>query len=499
MKALAVRMRALLRSFPKFAEFGGTHLYQYQLQPARAILESVRLNQGLTFVLMLPRQSGKDELLTHLVIYLMRLLSDKDRSIVMVNPTYKPQTIQAIQRLERRLHGNLFTRGHWRKRSDFMRLVGNSQVSFLSGDGSASVVGATASLLLVINEAQDISPEVYDKKFAPMAASRNATRLLCGTAWTSHTLLAREKQAALLAQEQDGVQRVFVYSAPDVFKENHRYQTFVEGVLVTHGRNHPLVRSQYFSEEIDQEAGLFNPARRALMQADRPEQVTPLPGQVCAFCLDVAGQDEARMQVTDDEAPLNNTGRDAVSLSVVDIDLTTLETLAAPTYRVVMRRSWVGSNHLQVFGQIKALADIWKPQHFVVDASGVGESMWALLERHFEKQVHPVKFSQVRKSEIGWRFLAIIETGRFRDCVDDPVVRRQYEACTSEMLPGPNKILRWGVPEGTRDAMGARVHDDAILSDSLVAVLDDLDWRLTNRVQVIPSRLDPLKELEKRF
>ena len=64
-----------------------------------------------------------------------------------------------------------------------------------------AITFATADLLLIVNEAQDISPAVYDKNFAPMCASTNATRVFCGTVWTSHSLLSREKTAALQAEK----------------------------------------------------------------------------------------------------------------------------------------------------------------------------------------------------------------------------------------------------------------------------------------------------------
>ena len=83
-------------------------------------------------------------------------------------------------------------------------MVGRAKVTFLSGDAKANVVGAVASLLLIVNEAQDVEPAVYDRNFAPMAASTNATRLFMGTAWTSHTLLARELRAARQAEQVDG-------------------------------------------------------------------------------------------------------------------------------------------------------------------------------------------------------------------------------------------------------------------------------------------------------
>ena len=86
--------------------------------------------------------------------------------------------------------GNILTRGQWRSEGAFTRRLGQLQVRFLSGDRSASVTGATASLLLIVNEAQDISPDVYRRKFEPMAASTNATRIFAGTAWTSRNSAA---------------------------------------------------------------------------------------------------------------------------------------------------------------------------------------------------------------------------------------------------------------------------------------------------------------------
>ena len=42
-----------------------------------------------------------------------------------------------------------------------------------------------------------------------------------------------------------------------------------------------------------------------------------------------------------------------------------------------------------------------------------------------------------------------------------------------EILPGPGQIVRWHVPEGTRDpTTGELVHDDLLLSAALCAVID---------------------------
>lgn len=490
-------VKAITRTFDNFTSRAGRiKLRPYQLDPANAIIQSIRENRGETFVLIISRQAGKDELLANLLTYLMTLFAHRELGIVVANPTYKPQTINAIMRLENRLNGNLITKSLWKKRSDFMRMIGKVTVSFLSGDASASVVGATASLLLVINEAQDISPAKYDKDFAPMVASTNATRLIVGTVWTSRTLLAREENAARELEKQDGLKRVFLYTSEDVRKIVPAYGQFVDSEIAKLGREHPLVKTQYFCERIDAQAGMFNAARRALMQGDQPEQSAPIPSHTYAFLLDVAGQDEASMNFEENNS--SNPGRDQLTLDIIDIDLSQLEILQAPIYRVVNRHAWTGENHITIFGKINQMWDVWQPQMMVIDATGVGEGLWAMFDKSRPARVIPVKFTQQTKSEIGYGYLAIINTGRFRDCCPSPEVDKQYEACTSEILTGPSKTMRWSVPDGTRDSDGLLIHDDHIVTDALTAILDKLEWYISSP-SLMTDYIDPLKEMEGRY
>jgi hypothetical protein len=293
----------------------------------------------------------------------------------------------------------------------------------------------------------------------------------------------------------------------------------VDRAIAEHGRNHPRIRSQYFCETIDAHSGMFTPARLALLIAppsppdllEDPLSTTPFPnskpgmaeapsmraGQAFAFLLDVAGIDESKLNSLQN-SDLANPGRDSTALTIVQIDLSTLETLRHPTYHVVARHSWIGENHLAVFGKMKSLAETWHPQHIVIDATGVGEGLWALLDRAFPSRLIPVKFTQPVKSEIGWRFISIIETGRFRDHCHTDAVHLQYTHCLSEILPGPQKTLRWGVPDGTRGPAGELIHDDFILADALVARLDQLEWRLSTPLYILPAP-DPLISIDRSF
>lgn len=495
MSTLKQTIKTIAKRFDQFCERGsGIVMRIYQLQAAKAILASVFGNLGLSFVIIFPRQSGKDELITNLLVFLCNLYAHRDRSIVVANPTYKPQTINAILRFEKRLQSNLLTRQFWKKRSDFMRMVGQCAVSFLSGDATANVVGATASLLLVINEAQDIEPTVYDKRFAPMAASTNATRVFAGTTWTSQTLLAREMRNAIEAEKADGIKRLFMFNADDVSAIVPAYGHFVAGEVEKLGRQHPLVKTQYYCEEIDAIAGMFHAGRMALLVADNYDNYQPKADEIYCILMDIGGQDEALLNLDG----MGNPGRDYVTLSLIRVDLSSLTVTNLPTYHVVKRLEWHGVNHVSIYSAVCAIVDTWHALYIVLDATGVGEGLWGMFARRYPTKTMPVKFSQQTKSEIGYSYLGIVDTGRMRDHCHTKTVAEQYAACTSEILIGPAKTMRWGVKDGTRNQDGELIHDDFVLCDALVTELDKLVWTLPGETTII-EQTDVLQEMDHAY
>ena len=415
-----------------------------------------------------------------------------------------------MDRVRQSLDACLGSRGRWKSSQGYLYQLGQARLQFFSGEPRAKVVGATADLLLSVDEAQEVTTAKFDKDFDPMTASTNATRVFWGTAWTASTLLERERRTAQQAQQKDGIQRLFYFTADDVSAILPAYALHVERVIAEHGRNHPRVRSQYFCETIDAQSGMFTPARLALLHADQipvtDDVLKPLSksagfgeGSGVGFLLDLAGMDESKLNpLHSSDFGLGNPGRDSSALSIVQIDMSTMEALGHPTYHVVARHSWIGDNHLTVFGRLKALAETWHPQHIVMDATGVGEGLWALMDKAFPSRVIPVKFTQQEKSELGWRFLSIIETGRFRDHAHTDEVRLQYSHCICEVLPGPLKPLRWGVPDGTRGPDGELIHDDFILADALCVKLDQLEWHISFEPFMIPGR-DPLPDMDHNY
>ena len=481
-------------------DLSGLRLRRYQAAVAEAIVKSVVHGYGDTIVVMFPRQSGKNELQAQVECYLLTLYAQLNADMVKVSPTWKPQTENAMRRLERVLRNNIVNMSRWKKESGYIYRLESARVIFLSGSPTASVVGATASHLLECDEAQDVSIAKWDKEFAPMVASRNATRVFWGTAWTSKTLLARELRAARQREQELAAQGAarrlaFVLTANDVRREVPAYGRFVDGQIARLGRNHPLVRTQFFSEEIDSEGGMFPAQRAALMKGTHAPLDAPRTSHVYCLLLDVAGEDESQV-----EGELSNKGRDSTALTVVEVDLSSIEDelIKAPTYKVVARKEWVGVKHTALYGQIKALAEHWGARYLVVDATGIGAGLASFLEKALPGKVIPFVFTQKSKSDLGWTFLSIIETGRYKEYLTpfraEPLRAKpdtgilgtlqhtfwsQVESCQSQILEGPGKIIRWGVPDGYRDeASGELVHDDLLVSAALVGLLDGQEWGL---------------------
>jgi hypothetical protein len=264
------------------------------------------------------------------------------------------------------------------------------------------------------------------------------------------------------------------------------------------GRQHPLVKTQYFCETIDAQAGMFPPGRQALMHGSHSNLQSPVPGRTYAFLIDVAGQDESR---STGEEILQNPGRDATALKIVEIDQSTVSTLGKPAYKVVFRQLWTGEKHVVIFGKLRALAASWKPLRLVIDATGVGEGLWSLLDNALGPDVViPVKFTPQIKSNLGYGFIGIVESGRYQEYHPlDDTFRLQLDKCRSEIVPGPAKLMRWGVPDGTRDqATGELVHDDDLMTGALCTILDTLEWYTRLPTVIIPGK-DPLPEMDRNF
>jgi len=154
MNELVLTLKKLLRDITLFTRYAsGLKLRAYQEEVARAIVDSVVRRKGLSIVVVFPRQSGKNELQAQLETYLLCCYYLMNAEMVKVSPTWKPQTLNAMRRLERVLGGNLIAKHLWTKESGYIYRCGKARIYFFTGQPRSNIVGATANVLLEVVQA----------------------------------------------------------------------------------------------------------------------------------------------------------------------------------------------------------------------------------------------------------------------------------------------------------------------------------------------------------
>lgn len=437
-------------------------LRPYQLAPAQAIARSVLNQRGLTFAVMMSRQAGKNETSAQLEAYLLTLFSRKGGNIVKCAPTFRPQTLNSMLRLRQVFQNAIIDPP--KREHGFMLRQGNATATFMSASERAETVGQTASILLEADEAQDIDEAIWSKNFRPMAASTNATTVMWGTSWTSQTLLARTIATLRQLEKRDQIQRVFTARWDEVAQVLPTYGRYVQSEIDRLGPTHPIIRTQYFLEEIDSQAGMFTNATQTLMHGQHLRQTTPIPGRAYAFLIDVAGEAEEPIV---ELSMFESRRQDSTAITIIEM---VREPVALPSFLIINRLLFTGTPHHQLEGAIVTLAHQWAPTHIVIDSTGVGAGLTSYLTRALGPRVIPFLFTSSSKSELGWAFLGICNSGRFLDHRDDgsdeyTLFWHQVQAARYEILPGPQKTLRFGVPSPT-------LHDDLLLSAALCATLE---------------------------
>ncbi len=425
-------------------------LYPYQREIARAVTESVRRRQGLSFSVEIARQGGKNEVSARIELAVLTRCRRWALTSIKAAPTFDPQAIVSRDRLWGFIDRAGLVGLATREGGNCIRM-GRARQLFLSAEPSSKVVGHTADLLLEIDEAQDVDADKFDKDLQPMAAARGATTVFYGTAWDDGGLLERARQAHLAAEQRDGIRRHFEYDWEVVGAYNPRYKRFVEGERERLGAEHPLFLTQYCLRTLPGAGRLLGPNQLTLLQGAHAGLDAPVAGETYVAGLDVAG--EAADGATG--------GHDATVLTIGRV-VTPEDPKGESTVEVVRHYAWTGVPHASLHQSLVALLGEWRVARVVVDATGIGEPVAGFLVRALGSRVEALKLTSESKSRLGYGLLAAVNGGRLRlyagatpelrEC------RRQLERCRA--VYRANQTLNFQVDE--RDG-----HDDYVISLAL--------------------------------
>ena len=386
-------------------------LRPYQDRIASAILDSVQYRMGLTFSVMIARQGGKNEVSAWIEAALLIASAHSGGSAVKAAPTFHPQALISISRLKQALRRHRiyydFDHGH-------VFRIGRARQLFLSAHPTSNVVGNTASLILEIDESQDVSPDKFNRDFSPMAAHANVTTVHYGTAWDDHSLLEQVKQSNLELQRKDNVRRHFEFDWQAVAKHNPHYKRYVEAERLRLGSDHPLFLSQYCLVPVTGIGRFLDHNRQALLQGSHTRISAPLSGRTYVAGIDLAGESE---QPDNLRIRTIEPFRDSTVVTIGELRFTNDGSGSTlPSLRVVEHFWWTGLPHTENFSRlIHILSEVWGCRRVVVDATGIGAGVAAFLRKSMGPSiVKPFLFTAQSKSKLGFDLLAAVNSGRLR-------------------------------------------------------------------------------------
>ncbi len=458
----------------------GTPLYAYQAEWANYVLEVVGQRRNETIVVEMPRQSGKNEASAQMEVAMLARYGQRGGDIVKAAPTWKPQIVNSKLRFDAR--SKQTTRRlpflQFKPTMGYIYRCGRASIHFLSADPDASVVGATASLLMEVDEAQDVDKAKFEKDFSPMRASTAAPVVAYGTTWTDDTLLESFKHEV---GEGRSAGRCFRILPETVAEANPAYGDFVDSEVRRKGRDHPLIKTQYFLEPLPRMGRLLNDQKLRLMVGSHARSEARHGEAQIVAGLDFAGADESAGEMI---GLSTGSERDSVALSIGRVDwINVADGIAEPVVRVLDRYEWTNvrpeSLHTTLY---QILWEKWRVNRVHCDGTGIGAAPTAFLAAALNKgateRVHAVVFdgALVSHTRLAFRYIAAVNGTRFldyqpgfdavevahQDAPDGDNAHRHiwWQRGHAKLEARPGKKVKIYVPE-------SEGHDDLMIADML--------------------------------
>lgn len=405
-------------------------LRAYQARVLRGLVRAIASGPAAPLTVMMPRQSGKNEIAAALVAYLLRTHALAGGTVVVCAPTLDPQARISAERLRAALAATdalVPPAGRSRSRGDAVT-VGRARAVLLSANPQASVAGHTASIALIADEAQDIDEDWFNRQFRPMAASTGAPTILFGTAWNGRTLLERAAEAnrARDAATPLGPRCHHQAGWREVAAVLPAYGAYVEAERERLGASHPLFLSQYELVPGEVAGRLVPRDLLAAIEGGHDPLAAPEPGERYVAGLDFGGE-----------------GADADATVLTIARLEAAGGGGLPGCAVVAQREWRGQPYSRVLDDIRALDGVCRFDRLSADATGLGAPLVAQLRPQVGARLDEVVFTATSKSALGYALLAAARTGRLALPRDDgsPEAAR----CRAELAAWPG-IARAGRP-----------------------------------------------------
>lgn len=428
-------------------------LRDYQQRALNGLLRGIRHRRGAIFTVLMPRQAGKNQVSATLVTALLWRFAEEGGSIIFAAPTFTPQGQISFERTRSILDANAAGTGLGVRVETFTLAAGAARAIYLSASPTAHVAGHTASIALVVDEAQDVDIDWFERQFRPMCASTGAPTILLGTPWNGGNLLDEtvawnrvhddRVRAWHRAHGEPGIEPIFLHheaSAETVGESSPEYKGHVERERLRLGASNPYFRTQYGLETVDAAGRLFSEALLRSLAGAHLRLSEPLAGERYVAGLDVAGE---------------GANADASVLTIARV-------MAGGGCEVVTHVSWRGVPINVLEAAAVETARRWRLERLVIDGTGMGAAIASHIERQLAgTDVERFVFHEGSKSELGYQLTGAAARGALALYADDgsDEARRciaELRACERRLVTGGR--MWWG---------NTRQHDDYVTSLAL--------------------------------
>lgn len=416
-----------------------------------------------------PRQFGKNEAAAILHYRTACRYYHRGGEYVRAAPTYKPQTIRSIMRLNKYIAGpgpSLLPHHRWRM--GYIMEAGRVAIHFLSADAQANVVGATASLALDIDEAHEVDEAKFENDFAPMTAKKNAPIILWGVAAQKRDLLYKYRmQNFERGREELNVQ----VTASQVSEIDSAYAAHYESRRSRLGPTHPIIRMNYDLEDVDESGCWLSPQQiRLIMDSEHERMKRPGgPKHTYVCVIDVAGENEEG-EILDPDS-MSKASRDSTWAYLVRVR-TDRMMHDWPRCEIVAAQWWVGKPLGQdpggMPGQQENLLHMlkaWRPSRTIVDARGIGAQVAAYLRKRFPG-VQAYNATADSVDEDVCAMLAMINNGQLKMWRNDR--SPEYNETRRQLGHADYEITKTGLIKLVKPKGDSSAHIDAVKALSYV-------------------------------
>ena len=253
------------------------NLTAYQSEIARAVVDSVLHERGLTFTVEIARGGGVREMSSQLALLLLSLHVNDGVRLLRIGPAARPPN---NERLVSHLSKGALA-GLWSVAGRSVTL-GRSTLQTLTTDELGPTVvehSASAAVLIEVVDAELIGPEVYDRWIHPVIGASGATTVLYGRPLNGETRFECLKQRNRELEAGDHVRRHFRVPWQGVADALPAYATKVDDARARLGEEHSEFQAAYCLRPASAWGPLLSEAQRRRLQDGPPRAHVPARGE----------------------------------------------------------------------------------------------------------------------------------------------------------------------------------------------------------------------------